>query len=1278
MPTMEEIMLTFNAKDNVSNVAKNIDGSVKSMANSLKSAIGNASSGFMNLSSTTDGFFQSLTGGKNASDIIFGTSSKAETNKVLLSNMTETAAGAEALYKTVDEVTNKSLTSMQELIPAMNAFKAATGASDSELTNVTDDMANFGAAVLAQTGSTELAQTAMMDLSKGIKGAFASLDQYGVSEDALMRTGLWSGREDDVEGYMAAVTEVIGSTEALMETNEGLDAQIGKAFSRAGKKIGNEFLPFIKDIKRGFLDLDNALGGNLSAGILATVQGIEFVNQGLFQVTTMVEGVNNLKTAWNDVSSVLSGVKDKLDSIGSAGATDVLPEAKPTTQYELGDTDVLDFDEFVKNKKNKNYDEFLKYLDEDEKELKKVQKALDSKKIDKKEFKTLTDTITKDKKSLIDLFEEAGEIPDIDIRKTKKNSWDDYLKNVIKSNQDMEDVLKTMSKGDLNISSADSIVKNIKKEKEDFATKLLEINDLPDIDLDKNKTKSMSKAVDVLDDVDVDVPDMKNAKKMTKVADGVEDVVEGASNIGKLAPEAAAASAKTATFSSAFAGFGASLGAMIAPILMVSIAVAIIIPIIGALAAEALLVARGVAEVIKALDFDSLDLSKSIEGIKQVGSAMWELARAMGAMTLAGAAAYVYNFISAIMGFKNPVQEAVTHVKEAITIVNQLASVSEVNTGIPDKLKALSTSLQSVGEAMGSMSDVTWSVLMGGLMTLGGRLGSYTDNLRVAKTELTNAVNILNEFGGLGTVNEGVVNKLKAVTDALSSAGTAMGKIGDINWAVGMTNLNPFSDVANALEQTREDIIQASEVLNTFTGIQEVPQGIGNKLQNVSSALESASKALQSLSKIDSEVSLKGGNPFKNVIASLRSAKNDIYNAASILATLNNIPAIPEGTGQKIQRVGWTATNVVNAIKTLNNIQGVNLNAETLISTFQQARNALSQISGQLASLNNIYAIPEGLGDKIQRVGWTANTVSSAVQTINRVPAVTSNGNVQMAVTAVKNTVTQLNQLSGTSLNGNISTLLTSVTNTLNQLKATLAAMAGGFTASGTAIGTSIVNGVRTGLAPLPSTVITAVSTATGSAASTGWTGGSRIGTSVTNGFKSALKLAAAMKTEMGYVTQAVNSGISAAKSAAQRGAAEVVEAFKAGIETGSPGAMAWAMFDEMGYIRGFIVSEGKHVVTSAKKLGQNIVDSFGNPTLSLDSLSKIANGTFTAEHLGSMETMMSRAPPSADNRPVSIYIYEGAVQLDARNLTTRESKQVMINALEGLDAINNINIRGI
>ena len=123
---------------------------------------------------------------------------------------------------------------------------------------------------------------------------------------------------------------------------------------------------------------------------------------------------------------------------------------------------------------------------------------------------------------------------------------------------------------------------------------------------------------------------------------------------------------------------------------------------------------------------------------------------------------------------------------------------------------------------------------------------------------------------------------------------------------------------------------------------------------------------------------------------------------------------------------------------------------------------------------------------------------------------------------------------------------------------------------------------------------------------------------------------------------------------------------------------MAWAMFDEMGYIKDFIVSEGKQVISSARRLGQNIVDGFGSPALTIDPLSKLngVNGSFTTEHIGSMETMMSRAPPAADNRPVAIYIYEGAVQLDARNLTTRESKQVLINALEGLDVVSGIDIK--
>ena len=42
-----------------------------------------------------------------------------------------------------------------------------------------------------------------------------------------------------------------------------------------------------------------------------------------------------------------------------------------------------------------------------------------------------------------------------------------------------------------------------------------------------------------------------------------------------------------------------------------------------------------------------------------------------------------------------------------------------------------------------------------------------------------------------------------------------------------------------------------------------------------------------------------------------------------------------------------------------------------------------------------------------------------------------------------------------------------------------------------------------------------------------------------------------------------------------------------------------------------------------------------------------------------------------------TIIISEGAIQLDARNLTTKESKQVLINALQGLDSIKNIDVQG-
>ena len=101
--------------------------------------------------------------------------------------------------------------------------------------------------------------------------------------------------------------------------------------------------------------------------------------------------------------------------------------------------------------------------------------------------------------------------------------------------------------------------------------------------------------------------------------------------------------------------------------------------------------------------------------------------------------------------------------------------------------------------------------------------------------------------------------------------------------------------------------------------------------------------------------------------------------------------------------------------------------------------------------------------------------------------------------------------------------------------------------------------------------MVNAVSTATNSAGGAALTGGTSIATMLNNGFSSTLNLHSTMETEMTYVTTAVNNGISAAKTAAENGAKDVVAAFKSGVNVGSPGDIARTISQEMAYSYDFL-----------------------------------------------------------------------------------------------------------
>ena len=1299
MATAEEIMLTFFGKDEVSNVAKNIDKNVQSMGSRALTAGNNINSGLLQVSSGLDSMVSKVNGGKTAMDNIFGTSSKAETNSVLLKMMSSTSEAASKLNQHVDDVTNSSLVSMQSLIPAMNAFKTATGATDQQIYDATEAMAGFGAKVLAQTGSTELAETAMMDLSKGIKGACASLDQYGITVDALKSTGLWDGDENDIEGYMAAVQQLTGDTKELMETNEGLDKQLEKQFSSAGKKLGNEFLPGIKDAKRALIDLNKATGGGLFAGILGATAVVDTASTWGQTITNMAngvkslqEGVGGLKSVWESVTSAVKGTEAAVEGVADATNTvsNVSDIAAGGAQVAGGVTE---------SKASIGATGAEAGLS-----------AFDALKKDNDKYREEAGTLLKD-------LEKNGELGN----KVQNTSNKVYSKDLLKSPKGIKDQVS-----DGWDSSIINRIKNYSKSQE-------EISDALDT---------------AIDGVDIVADKSKSMKKSGQAMEGLGEVA-GMIPAG-VGAEAAAGATEATAASAGLSGLGASISSMLAPLLTIAAVVAIMIPVVVALAAEALIFIRALAEVFKALNFDKLDLSGDIDGLKQIGVAIWELCKAMAAVVATSWLTMVYQGISAIMLFNDPIKVAVDELKKTATLIKGFSEIT-IPENVPSNLQALSTSLGAVAKAMWSLESVGVSVLAGSVLTLNGYLGTLSQNLAIAKKELTESAKQINSMSDLDTIDEGVASKLEAVTSSLANVGKAMGALSDVNWDINMGNIvnlgGAFGTITSHLEDAKDEIIKAAPVINQFSSLPDIDQSAGEKLKKVSDGIKNVADSLKSLNSLSS--SMGGDNGALGTILkklqigeSIRAAKSALTDAAKQLQGLNDLPDIPDGIKTKLSKIGSTTATVINTLKPLTSIQNMNVNsasiaskvaqaryaisnsaihlaslsgistipddiptklskvgstAATLINTLKpltsiansevnagainakvaQARYAISNAATHIASLAGISTIPENIGETLNRVSTSARQVATAATNLNTIPVVTAtSANIMLAVIAIKTAIMQLNSLAGTTLNGGIGALLTSVTNALNQLKTTLYAMSSGFYSAGANIGLSIVNGVNTGLAPLSGITIARVASATNSAVGTGRSGGAKIGRAVTQGFKQNLKMAQAMKQEMSYVTQAVNNGISAAKTAARNGAQDVVAEFKRGIETGSPGAMAWATYDEMNYINDFIVSEGKNVVASAKRLGQNIVTGFGNPSLNV-GLGSVPTD-YNLEQLHGMRTLTSTAQWGKSIQNVELHIHEGAVQLDARNLTTRESKQIMINALEGLDAVTNINIKGI
>lgn len=196
--------------------------------------------------------FTSAFGALGLGSITQATIGLALTREQMTALMTATMGSKDAAVEfigTLDTMTNSSLVSLNDLGNAMSKIKMNTGMTNEQLKLIAPTVNDIGQRAILMGKSTQEAQELMVAAFRGLNGEFDMLkSNFGITRQMLLDAG-WSGAATDVEGYNTALSRVLqngGSMEEMLESTPGQIELVKKAFSTAGREIGEIFIPAIK------------------------------------------------------------------------------------------------------------------------------------------------------------------------------------------------------------------------------------------------------------------------------------------------------------------------------------------------------------------------------------------------------------------------------------------------------------------------------------------------------------------------------------------------------------------------------------------------------------------------------------------------------------------------------------------------------------------------------------------------------------------------------------------------------------------------------------------------------------------------------------------------------------------------------------------------------------------------------------------------------------------------------------------------------------------------
>ena len=188
------------------------------------------------------------------------------------------------------------------------------------------------------------------------------------------------------------------------------------------------------------------------------------------------------------------------------------------------------------------------------------------------------------------------------------------------------------------------------------------------------------------------------------------------------------------------------------------------------------------------------------------------------------------------------------------------------------------------------------------------------------------------------------------------------------------------------------------------------------------------------------------------------------------------------------------------------------------------------------------------------------------------------------------------------------------------------------------------------------------ISGAAGAAVGAAMSLASQLLTAVVNGVKG---IADAVFNEFMNIGNKIRDAIGNAVNNALQFGNDIKDAVLGALGIHSPGIIQRKIAIEFQDIPGRITESNGQVYTAAQSYASRIMNGFNTPPMN--------HANLNAYRLGANYNPTTQG----NGNNTTIIIGEGAIQLDARNLTTKESKQVLINALQGLDSIKNIEVQG-